>query len=144
MALDNDHGQWDLFLRFLLGLSQGKNQVLFQVVSGDKERHLKGNKQTITYIHTKLKTKKLSYTNKVINLFHCLNELGDQSLLEQAQQYLKSGDDGKISPAHWSAMAFLLVSSNEDLDVFDLKKYSRSDEVLERLLPVLKGSKTAL
>ncbi|XP_030261551.1 NACHT, LRR and PYD domains-containing protein 3-like isoform X2 [Sparus aurata] len=142
MALDNDHGQWDLFLRFLLGLSQEKNQMLLQGVFGDGGRHL--NKQTITYIRTKLKNKKLSYTNKVINLFHCLNELGDQSLLEQVQQYQNSGDVGEFSPSHWSAMAFLLLCSNEDLDFFDLKKYSRSDEVLERLLPVLKVSKTAL
>ncbi|KAM8772114.1 protein NLRC3-like isoform 2-T4 [Acanthopagrus schlegelii] len=141
MALVDDHGRWDLFLRFLLGLSQEKNQELLQ--REFEFTRCPGNDQkTISYIHGKIKN--VSRDNKVINLFHCLNELGDQSLLEQVQQYHNSGDIGEISPAHWSAMAFLLLSSNEDLDVFDLKKYYESDEVLERLLPVLKVSKTAL
>ncbi|XP_030260527.1 NACHT, LRR and PYD domains-containing protein 3-like isoform X2 [Sparus aurata] len=142
LALGDDHGRWDLFLRFLLGLSQEKNQELLQTEFKFKRRCPGRNQETVAYIHKKIKN--LSSDNKVINLFHCLNELGDQSLLEQVQQYQNSGDVGKISPAHWSAMAFLLLSSNEDLDVFDLKKYSRSDKVLERLLPVLKVSKTAL
>ncbi|KAM8772726.1 NLR family CARD domain-containing protein 3-like isoform 1-T3 [Acanthopagrus schlegelii] len=142
MALVDEHGQWDLFLRFLLGLSQEKNQVLLQRKFEFKGRHPGKNQKTITYIHGKIKN--LSRDNKVINLFHCLNELGDQSLVEQVQQYQNSGDVHKISPAHWSAMAFLLISSNEDFDVFDLKKYYESDEVLERLLPVLQVSKTAL
>lgn len=142
MALASDHGQWDLFLRFLLGLSQDKNQNLLQKVFGFKVRSPLNNQQTITYTHEKIK--KLSYTDKSINLFHCLNELGDRSLVEQVQKYQSSGDVSKISPAHWSALAFVLLVSNEDLDVFDLKKYYKSNEVLERLLPVLKASKTAL
>uniref|UniRef100_A0A671UZ45 Pyrin domain-containing protein n=1 Tax=Sparus aurata TaxID=8175 RepID=A0A671UZ45_SPAAU len=142
LALVDDHGRWDLFLRFLLGLSQEKNQELLQTEFKFKRRCPGNDQNTIGYIHKKIKN--LSSDNKVINLFHCLNELGDQSLLEQVQQYQNSGDVGEISPAHWSAMAYLLLSSDEDLDVFDLKKYSRSDKVLERLLPVLKVSKTAL
>uniref|UniRef100_A0A671V492 B30.2/SPRY domain-containing protein n=1 Tax=Sparus aurata TaxID=8175 RepID=A0A671V492_SPAAU len=142
MALANDHGRWDLFLRFLLGLSQEKNQELLQREFKFKRRCPGNDQNTISYIHEEIKNP--FRDNKVINLFHCLNELGDQSLLEQVQQYQNSGDVGKISPAHWSAMAFLLLSSDEDLDVFDLKKYYGSDEVLERLLPVLKVSKTAL
>ncbi|XP_033947772.1 NACHT, LRR and PYD domains-containing protein 12-like [Pseudochaenichthys georgianus] len=140
-ALASD-GQWDLFLRFLLGLSQDSNQKLLQKVSGFKERHPQSTKATINFIHDKIR--RLSNTDKTMNLFQCLNELGDQSLLEQVQKYLRSGDVGKILPAHWSALAFLLLVSNEDLDVFDLKKYNRSEEVLERLLPVLKASRVAL
>ncbi|XP_070712057.1 ribonuclease inhibitor-like [Pempheris klunzingeri] len=142
MALVSDYGQWDLFLRFLLGLSQDKNQELLQKSFGFKGRRPQSNQETIIYIQEKIR--KLSNTDKTINLFHCLNELGDQSLVKQVQQYQRSGDVGKISPAHWSALAFLLLVSNEDLDVFDLRKYHRSDDVLERLLPVLKASKTAL
>ncbi|XP_053193575.1 NACHT, LRR and PYD domains-containing protein 12-like isoform X2 [Scomber japonicus] len=142
MALANDHGQWDLFLRFLLGLSQDKSQSLLQNVYGLELRCSVNNQGTITYIHRKIKN--LSNTDKSINLFQCLNELGDQSLVEQVLNYQSSGDVSKISPAHWSALAFGVLLSNEDLDVFDLKKYYKSDEVLERLLPVLKASKTAL
>ncbi|XP_078022620.1 NACHT, LRR and PYD domains-containing protein 12-like isoform X4 [Epinephelus lanceolatus] len=142
LALANDHGKWDLFLRFLLGLSQDKNQKLLQEAFGFKERRPQSNQKTITYIHEKIK--ELSNVNKSINLFHCLNELGDRSLVEQVQKYQNSGDVGNLLPEHWSALAFHLLASGEDLDVFDLKKYYGSDEALGRLLPVLKASKTAL
>ncbi|CAL8300846.1 unnamed protein product [Gadus morhua 'NCC'] len=42
------------------------------------------------------------------------------------------------------ALAFILLTSEEELDVFDLKKYSASEEGLLRLLPVFKASKTSL
>ncbi|KAL7403576.1 hypothetical protein ABVT39_002511 [Epinephelus coioides] len=142
LALADDHGKWDLFLRFLLGLSQDKNQELLQKAFGFKERRPQSNQETITYIHKKIK--ELSNVDKSINLFHCLNELGDRSLVEQVQKYQNSGDVGNLLPEHWSALAFHLLASGEDLDVFDLKKYYGSDEVLGRLLPVLKASKTAL
>ncbi|CAI5669445.1 unnamed protein product [Oreochromis niloticus] len=81
-----------------------------------------------------------------INLFHCLNELNDRSLVEEIQQSLRSGrlSTDKLSPAQWSALVFILLSSEEDLDVFDLKKYSASEEALLRLLPVVKASNKAL
>ncbi|KAL7405277.1 hypothetical protein ABVT39_026420 [Epinephelus coioides] len=142
LALANDHGKWDLFLRFLLGLSQDKNQELLQKAFGFKERRPQSNQETITYIHKKIK--ELSNVDKSINLFQCLNELGDRSLVEQVQKYQNSGDVGNLLPEHWSALAFHLLASGEDLDVFDLKKYYGSDEALGRLLPVLKASKTAL
>ncbi|KAL7403656.1 hypothetical protein ABVT39_003388 [Epinephelus coioides] len=142
LALANDHGKWDLFLRFLLGLSQDKIQKLLQKEFGFKKRRPQSNQETITYIHEKIK--ELSNVDKSINLFHCLNELGDRSLVEQVQKYQNSGDVGNLLPEHWSALAFHLLASGEDLDVFDLKKYYGSDEALGRLLPVLKASKTAL
>ncbi|XP_039663607.1 NACHT, LRR and PYD domains-containing protein 12-like isoform X2 [Perca fluviatilis] len=142
MALFSDNGQWDLFLRFLLGLSQDKNQELLQKRVGFKGRHPQSNQETIKFIHEKIKI--LSNSEKSINLFHCLNELGDQSLVKHVQKYQSSGDFVKLLPEHWSALAFQLLVSNEDLDIFDLKKYEGSDKVLERLLPVLKASKKAL
>ncbi|XP_035856451.1 NACHT, LRR and PYD domains-containing protein 3-like isoform X1 [Sander lucioperca] len=141
MALFSNNGQWDLFLRFLLGLSQDKNQELLQKRVGFKGRRPQSNQETIKFIHKKIK--KLSNSDKSINLFHCLNELGDQSLVKQVQKYQSSGNFGKLLPEHWSALAFQLLVSNESLDFFDLKKYKGSDEVLERLLPVLKASKKA-
>ncbi|XP_078128284.1 NLR family CARD domain-containing protein 3-like isoform X1 [Sander vitreus] len=141
MALVSDNGQWDLFLRFLLGLSQDKNQELLQKRVGFKGIRPQSNQETIKLIHENIKY--LSNSDKSINLFHCLNELGDQSLVDQVQKYQSLGKFGKLLPEHWSALAFQLLVSNEDLDVFDLKKYEGSEEVLERLLPVLKASKKA-
>uniref|UniRef100_A0A3Q4H4V1 NACHT LRR and PYD domain-containing protein n=1 Tax=Neolamprologus brichardi TaxID=32507 RepID=A0A3Q4H4V1_NEOBR len=83
---------------------------------------------------------------KSINLLHCLNELNDRSLVEDIQRSLSSGSlsTDKLSPAQWSALVFILLSSEKDLDVFDLQKYSASEEALLRLLPVVKASNKAL
>uniref|UniRef100_A0A3Q0RM20 NACHT LRR and PYD domain-containing protein n=1 Tax=Amphilophus citrinellus TaxID=61819 RepID=A0A3Q0RM20_AMPCI len=72
--------------------------------------------------------------------------MNDGSLVEEIQQSLRSGNvsTDKLSPAQWSALVFILLSSEEDLDVFDLKKYSASEEALLRLLPVVKASNKAL
>ena len=81
-----------------------------------------------------------------INLFHCLNELNDCSLVEEIQQYLTSGSvpQKSPSPVQLSTLAFILLTSEEELEMFDLKKYSDSEEGLLRSLPVVKASKTSL
>ncbi|XP_008298934.1 uncharacterized protein LOC103371400 [Stegastes partitus] len=102
------------------------------------------NQETVEYIKKKL-NENLS-AERSINLFHCLNELNDRSLVEEIQQSLRSGSlsTDELSPAQWSALVFILLSSEEHLDVFDLKKYSASEEALLRLLPVVKASSKAL
>ncbi|XP_036067081.1 NACHT, LRR and PYD domains-containing protein 13-like [Oryzias melastigma] len=62
------------------------------------------------------------------------------------QQFLRSGclSTDKLSPAQWSALVFILLSSEEDLEEFDLKKYCASEEALLRLLPVIKASNKSL
>ncbi|CAL8247034.1 unnamed protein product [Lota lota] len=147
-ALQSENGHLDLFLRFLLGLSPETNQILLQGLL-DKKRSKKGsssqtNQQTVDYIKEKIGGD-LS-PERSINLFHCLNELNDRSLVEEIQQYLTSGSlsTEDLSPAQWSALVFILLSSEEELDVFVLKKYAASEKGLLRLLPVVKASKTSL
>ncbi|CAI5657505.1 unnamed protein product, partial [Oreochromis niloticus] len=143
-ALQSPNGQLDLFLRFLLGLSLQTNQTLLRGLLTQTGRSSQTNQETVQYIKEKL-SENLS-AEKSINLFHCLNELNDRSLVEEIQQSLRSGSlsTDKLSPAQWSALVFILLSSEKDLDVFDLKKYSASEEALLRLLPVVKASNKAL
>ncbi|CAI5657552.1 unnamed protein product [Oreochromis niloticus] len=143
-ALHSPNGYLDLFLRFLLGLSLQTNQTLLRGLLTQTGSTSQTNQETVIYIKEKL-SENLS-AEKSINLFHCLNELNDRSLVEEIQQSLRSGSlsTDKLSPAQWSALVFILLSSEKDLDVFDLKKYSASDEALLRLLPVVKASKKAL
>ncbi|XP_035987296.1 protein NLRC3-like [Fundulus heteroclitus] len=143
-ALQSPNGHLDLFLRFLLGLSLQTNQRLLQGLLTQTGSSSQTNQETVQYIKEKI-SENVS-AEKSINLFHCLNELKDRSLVEEIQQSLSSGSlsTDKLSPAQWSALIFILVSSAEDLDVFDLKKYSASEEVLLRLLPVVKASNKAL
>ncbi|CAI5669460.1 unnamed protein product [Oreochromis niloticus] len=143
-ALKSPNGHLDLFLRFLLGLSLQTSQTLLQGLLTQTGSSSQINKKTVQYIKKKL-SENLS-AEKSINLFHCLNELNDRSLVEEIQQSLRSGSlsTDKLSPAQWSALVFILLSSEKDLDVFDLKKYSASEEALLRLLPVVKASYKAL
>ncbi|XP_078145024.1 protein NLRC3-like [Centroberyx gerrardi] len=139
-ALQSPNGHLDLFLRFLLGLSLQTNQTLLRGLLTQTGSSSQTNQKTVQYI--KKKIKKNPSPERSINLFHCLNELNDRSLVEEIQQYLRSGSlsRARLSPAQWSALVFILLSSEEELDVFDLKKYSASEEALLRLLPVVKAS----
>ncbi|XP_036942732.1 protein NLRC3-like isoform X2 [Acanthopagrus latus] len=139
-ALESPNGHLDLFLRFLLGFSLETNQNLLRGLLIQTRNRSKTNQETVQYIKKKI-SESLS-PERSINLFHCLNELNDGSLVEEIQQSLSSGSlsTDKLSPAQWSALVFILLSSEKDLDVFDLKKYSASEEALLRLLPVVKAS----
>ncbi|KAK0142587.1 NACHT, LRR and PYD domains-containing protein 3 [Merluccius polli] len=143
-ALQSENGHLDLFLRFLLGISLKTNQILLQGLLGQTGSSSRTNQETVRYIKKKI-SEDLS-PERSINLFHCLNELNDRSLVEEIQKYLPSGSlsTESLSPAQWSALVFILLSSEEELDVFDLKKYSASEEGLLRLLPVVQASKTSL
>ena len=140
-ALQSENGHLDLFLRFLLGLSLETNQILLRGLLGQTGSSSQTNQGTVSYIKEKI-GEDIS-PERSINLFHCLNELNDRSLVKEIQQYLTSGSlsTASLSPAQWSALVFILMSSEEELDVFDLKKYSASEEALLRLLPVVKSLK---
>uniref|UniRef100_W5JXF3 NACHT domain-containing protein n=1 Tax=Astyanax mexicanus TaxID=7994 RepID=W5JXF3_ASTMX len=146
-ALQSESGHLDLFLRFLLGLSLESNQNLLRVVQTQTERISDSNEEIVKYI--KKKIEKNSSPEKSINLFHCLNELNDHSLVQEVQKYLSGGGEcrlqkARLSPAQWSALAFVLVNSEKELEEFNLSKYDPSEECLLRLLPVVKISRRAV
>uniref|UniRef100_A0A3P9LVS6 B30.2/SPRY domain-containing protein n=1 Tax=Oryzias latipes TaxID=8090 RepID=A0A3P9LVS6_ORYLA len=142
-ALKSPNGHLDLFLRFLLGLSKLINQTLLQGLLVPTGNNIETDEETIQYI--KMKISENASVEKNINLFHCLNELNDNSLTEEIQRFLNSGrlSINTMSSLQWSALVVILLSE-KDLDVFDLKKYSGSEEVLLKLLPVVKASNKAL
>ncbi|XP_064872501.1 NLR family CARD domain-containing protein 3-like isoform X1 [Oncorhynchus nerka] len=143
-ALQSETGNLDLFLRFLLGLSMESNQKHLRGQLTNTRSSSQSHEETVKYIKEKIGEN--PSPERSINLFHCLNELNDHSLVEEIQRYLSSGSLSKpnLSRAQWSALVFLLLTSEKELDVFDLKKYSRSEEGLLRLLPVVKVSRAAL
>ncbi|XP_049333059.1 NLR family CARD domain-containing protein 3-like [Astyanax mexicanus] len=145
-ALQSESGHLDLFLRFLLGLSLESNQTLLGVLLTPTKRISHSNK-TVQYIKERIEEN--SSPEKSINLFHCLNELNDHSLVQEVQKYLSGGGErrlqkARLSPAQWSALVFVLLNSEEELEEFNLSKYDPSEECLLRLLPVVKISRRAV
>ncbi len=143
-ALQSENGHWDLFLRFLLGLSLESNQTLLQGLLRKTVSSSQINQETAEYIKQKIREN--PSPEKSINLFHCLNELNDRSLEQEVQTYLNRTDDRRLSgvrlsAAQWSALVFVLLNSEEELDEFKLSKYDPSEECLLRLLPVIKVSR---
>uniref|UniRef100_A0A671LJ18 NACHT domain-containing protein n=1 Tax=Sinocyclocheilus anshuiensis TaxID=1608454 RepID=A0A671LJ18_9TELE len=121
-ALASDNGHLDFFIRFLLGLSLESNQTLLKGLLNevsDTESRI----QTIQYVKEKIRDHPSA--EKAISLFHCLSELKDYSLVEEVQDFINSHgfSGGKLSPSRFSALAYILLTSAEELDVFDLSKF---------------------
>ncbi|XP_048041298.1 protein NLRC5-like isoform X6 [Megalobrama amblycephala] len=143
-ALESDNGHLDLFLRFLLGLSLESNRPLLRGLLTQQDGNDQCYKEVVQYIKQKLEDN-LS-PERSINLFHCLNELNDHTLVKEIQNQLNKGrlSSADLSPAQWSAVAFVMLTSEEELEEFNLQKFKKSDECFFRLLEVVKTSKTAL
>ncbi|XP_067296856.1 NLR family CARD domain-containing protein 3-like isoform X2 [Pseudorasbora parva] len=150
-ALQSRNGHLDLFLRFLLGLSRESNQMLLKTLLTDVRNISLSKRKTVEYIKTRIRMN--PSPEKSLNLFHCLNELGDHSLVNEIQECLRSGglSSTRLSSSQWSAVVFVLLTS-ESLDEFQLEKYMSNnqdqnlmtpDELLQKLLPVVKASRSA-
>ncbi len=143
-ALESNNGHLDLFLRFLLGLSLQSNRRLLRGLLTQRDHNDQSNEEIVQYIKQNLEAD-LS-PERSINLFYCLNELNDQTLVKEIQTHLSKGSlsSADLSPAQWSALTFVLLTSEEELEEFELQKFKKSDECLIRLSAVIKTSKRAL
>ncbi|XP_051726850.1 uncharacterized protein LOC127500029 isoform X41 [Ctenopharyngodon idella] len=143
-ALTSEIGHLDLFLRFLLGLSLESNHPLLRGLLTQQDSNDQSNKDIVKYIKQKL-GENLS-PERSINLFYCLNELNEKTLVEDIQTQLREGSlsSADLSPAQWSAVAFVLLTSEKELENFELQEFKKSDECLIRLSAVIKTSKRAL
>ncbi|KAJ8289364.1 hypothetical protein GJAV_G00000450 [Gymnothorax javanicus] len=165
-ALESKNGHLDLFLRFLLGLSLDSIQPLLGgILSGTGSRSAvpdlqtgsrsavpdpqtgsrsESIKETVKYIMERIR-KEFS-PEKTINLFHCLNELNDTSLVEEIQKFQRSGtlSTEKLQFRTCSALAFVLLMSEEVLDEFDVRTYDIPKMGYPRLLPVVRNCRKAI
>ncbi|KAK7139540.1 hypothetical protein R3I93_016620 [Phoxinus phoxinus] len=145
-SLQSENGHLDIFLRFLLGFSLKSNQTLLRDLLTQTGSCSNNKEETVQYI--KQKIRKNHSPERSINLFHCLNELGDDSLMQEIQHYLRSGKikQTKLSSSQWSALVYVLLTSEQKIDVFDLKQFigaqKKADELLQNLLPVVKESRS--
>ncbi|XP_058259474.1 NACHT, LRR and PYD domains-containing protein 3-like [Hemibagrus wyckioides] len=146
-ALENKTGHLDLFLRFLLGLSLESNHTLLRSLLPQTTSSSHGKDLTVRYIKEKIQEN--PSVEKSINLFHCLNELNDQQIVQEVQNSLRSGDYNRLrgkqfTSIQWSALVFVLLNSTQEHDEFDLRTYHQTEECLIELLPVVKESRKAV
>ncbi|XP_037389791.1 NACHT, LRR and PYD domains-containing protein 3-like isoform X2 [Pygocentrus nattereri] len=141
-ALQSENGHFDLFLRFLLGLSVQSNQVLLRGILS--KTCVESLEETVNYIKEKIRNE--SSAERTINLLNCLNELNYNSLMEEIQSFLRSGrySQTELQPDQCSALAYVLLTSDDVLNEFDLKMCNTSPEGYRRLLPVVKTSRRAI
>ncbi|XP_073719518.1 protein NLRC3-like [Misgurnus anguillicaudatus] len=147
-ALKSKNGRFDLFLRFLLGLSVDLNQNLLRGLMTQTDQSSHSNEKTVEYIKKKISSTRSH--EKSINLFHCLNELGDDSLLQEIQHYVKSKtlSEAKLSSSQWSAVVFVLLTSEQKMDEFNMDNFVKRGnkaerlKVLKKLLPVICESRS--
>ncbi|KAK3541284.1 hypothetical protein QTP86_019418 [Hemibagrus guttatus] len=141
-AMQSENGHFDLFLRFLLGLSLGSNQILLRGLL--PKSCSESLEETVEYIKERIRNE--SSAERTINLFHCLNELNYNSLVEEIRSFLSSGKNSEteLKPDQCSALAYVLLTSDDVINEFDVKMCNTSLEGYQRLLPVVRISRKAI
>ncbi|XP_073719500.1 NACHT, LRR and PYD domains-containing protein 3 [Misgurnus anguillicaudatus] len=144
-ALQSNSGHLDLLLRFLMGFSIESNHNLLKGPLVKRRHDFQDREKTIKHLKDKICEMSKVCTKQCLILFHCLNELNDRSLVEEIQRYLTSDKlNTKDMPTElWAALVFILLTSDEKFEEFDLSKYGRSDHVLQYLSPVINVSTKA-
>ncbi|XP_067296652.1 NACHT, LRR and PYD domains-containing protein 12 [Pseudorasbora parva] len=143
-AKNSERGHFDLFLRFLLGISLESNQRLLIGLLDETLDSRKCINKTIQYI--KQLQNNDECLDKSINHFFCILELQDRSLFQQIMKYLtsKSGQQRTMSKSNCSALVYVLLMSQEVLDDFNPKKFNNTYAGCRRLVPAMRCCRKAL
>ncbi|XP_074052970.1 NLR family CARD domain-containing protein 3 isoform X1 [Macrotis lagotis] len=110
-ALQEDHGQLDVFLRFLSGLlSPQVNSLLAGWFLG-RDEHTSYQAQAVAHLQGYLRAD-APISSRTVNVLRCLHELQHTELARAVEEALESETlAGQLDPMHCSALAYLLQVS---------------------------------
>ncbi|XP_048015111.1 NACHT, LRR and PYD domains-containing protein 12-like isoform X1 [Megalobrama amblycephala] len=142
-AMQSQKGHLDLFLRFLLGISLESNQRLLQGLFTDTEDSKDSVTEVTKHIKELLQNHEFISPDTSVNLFYCLLELNDNSFYTEIQRYFRSSPERELSSSMCSLMAYVLLMSEEVLDVFNLSMYDTLGSH-RNLLPAVRCCRKAI
>ncbi|XP_073677632.1 NACHT, LRR and PYD domains-containing protein 3-like [Garra rufa] len=139
-AMQSQRGHFDLFLRFLMGISLESNQKMLR----DLFTHHEDSKDSITKTAnhiTKLLQRQDISPETSVNLFYCLLELNDKSFYMEILRYLRSRKRTNHSSSMCSLLACVLMMSGEVVDVLEMNRHT--NEGYTNLLPAVRCCRKA-